>query len=123
MNTDIVETLSKEKNIEIVKKWIFVDNQIKDLHEKIKKYKEYKTKLTPIISTFINNLPHKKIDISDGDIKLYEKKEYSPLTFTYIENTLSELFNDEQLVKTIIQKLKDNREINSFNDIRRTYKK
>ena len=116
----IIETLSREKLIEHVKKWVFVDNQIKDLNEKIKKYKEFKTKLTPIVSTFIYNLSHKKIDISDGELKLYEKKEYSPLTFTYIENTLNTMFQDENIVKNIIQKLKDNREIHSCTDIRRT---
>ena len=64
-----------------------------------------------------------KIEISDGELKMYEKKEYSPLTFSYVEESLAKILADKSQVDYIIQYLKSNREIKSSPDIRRTYKK
>ena len=64
-----------------------------------------------------------KIEISDGELKMYEKKEYPPLTFTYVEESLAKILSDKSQVDYIIQYLKSNREIKSSVDIRRTYKK
>ena len=65
---------------------------------------------------------HTKIEISDGELKLYEKKEYSPLTFAYIQSCLANIINDESHVEFIIQYLKDHREIKTQTDIRRITK-
>ena len=54
---------------------------------------------------------------------MYEKKEYSPLTFSYVEESLAKILADKSQVDYIIQYLKSNREIKSSPDIRRTYKK
>lgn len=123
MNNDVITINTKEKFIENVKKWVYIDNQIRDLQNKVKKYREYKTKITPYICQYIeNNISSNKIDITDGELKLYEKKDYSPLTFTYIENALKDLNIDDKYIEIIIQKLKDNREITSYFDIRRIHK-
>jgi hypothetical protein len=52
---------------------------------------------------------------------IYEKKEYSPLTFGYIEKTLGNIIEKTQLEK-IMKYLKDNREITNSPDIRRIHK-
>jgi hypothetical protein len=65
-------------------------------------------------------MTHTKIEISDGELKMYEKKEYSPLTFTYIEESLAKILTDKSQVDYIIQFLKQNREVKSSVDIRRT---
>lgn len=51
------------------------------------------------------------------------KKEYSPLTYTYVEKCLGELINDKKQVEYIIQYIKNNREITNTYDIRRNYDK
>ena len=63
------------------------------------------------------------IKISDGELRIYEKKEYSPLTYSYIEKCLAKIIPDETHVEYIIQYLKENREVTINQDIKRIPKK
>ena len=60
--------------------------------------------------------------IHDGDLKVYEKKEYSPLTFSFLEQHLGKIMTDPQQVNYVIQYLKEQREIKTSNDLKRSYK-
>jgi hypothetical protein len=121
----LVNTNSKQSFTENVQKWVILDKQLKLIHEKTKDIRETKQKLTEDICNYIQNknISNTKIEISDGDLKMYEKKDYSPLTFTYIEDSLAKILSDKSQVEYIINFLKSNREIKSSLDIRRTYKK
>lgn len=111
----------KEFLVENVKKWVVLDTQIKMANEKIKSMREMKMNLTHQICNFYeeNNMKNKKIGISDGELQIFEKKEYSPLTFGYIEKVLKEVIKNEEHVHHIIELLKKNREIKTNSDIRR----
>jgi hypothetical protein len=69
-----------------------------------------------------NNLKNKKIGITNGELRMMEKKDYSPLSYGYIEQKLGEIISDKSHVEYIIQYLKDNREITVSQEIRSTYK-
>jgi hypothetical protein len=69
-----------------------------------------------------SNLLDNKIGITDGELRIYEKKEYSPLSYTYIEKCLAEIIHDKKQLDYIIQYLKQKREITTSLDIKRTYK-
>ena len=56
------------------------------------------------------------------DAKVYEKKEYSPLTFSFLEQHLGKIMTDPQQVNYVIQYLKEQREIKTSNDLKRSYK-
>jgi hypothetical protein len=56
-----------------------------------------------------------------GQIQLVEKKDYSPLTFSYIEERLAEIIEDEDQVDFIINYLRDHREINVYSDLKIVY--
>lgn len=115
----------KHQFVENVQKWVILDKQLKMIHEKTKEIRDNKQQLTHEICNYIQNknMTNTKIEISDGELKMYEKKEYSPLTFTYVEESLAKILADKSQVDYIIQYLKSNREIKSSPDIRRTYKK
>lgn len=70
-----------------------------------------------------NGIQDKKIEIHDGDLKIYEKKEYSPLTYSYIEECLDKIITNKSQVEYILKFLKENREIKTVQDIRRNFKK
>jgi hypothetical protein len=126
MNNDKTIVVNpKQDFVENVQKWVILDKQLKIIHEKTKDIRETKQQLTEEICTYINdkNMTNTKIEISDGELKMYEKKDYSPLTFTYVEESLAKILSDKSQVEYIIQYLKSNREIKSSLDIRRTYKK
>ena len=126
MSDNIIEQIqTKPEFIEKVKKWVVMDSQLKIVNEKTKQLREMKSQLNHQICDFMNNnkLAQNKITISDGELRLHEKKEYSTVTFGYIQRCLADLIKDDTQVEFIIQYLKDNREITTSSDIKRTYKK
>jgi hypothetical protein len=114
----------KEQFIENVKNWVIMDSQMKIINEKTKKIRENKNELAESICQYMkeSNLLENKIGISDGELRIYEKKEYSPLTYGYLERCLGEIIRDKNQLNYIIQYLKNKREITTTLDIKRTYK-
>jgi len=125
MSNSIVQTITKEQLIESVKRWTLIDSQMKVVNEKVKLLREEKRKHNEIICKYMetNSLTNNKIGISDGELSIYEKKDYSPLTYSYLEECLDKLIPDKEKVTYIIDYLKENREVTKCLDIRRTVKK
>jgi len=126
MSDNIIEQIqTKAEFIEKIKNWVVMDSKLKIVNEKTKQLREMKLQLNHQICHYMNNhnLAQNKITISDGELRIHEKKEYSSITFGYIERCLAELINDSKQVEFIIQYLKDNREVTTSSDIKRTYKK
>ena len=66
-----------------------------------------------------NDLANNTICISDGDLKVYDKKEYAPLTFTYVQNCLNEMVTNKEDVAKMIDYMKEHRQVKTSKDIRR----
>jgi hypothetical protein len=115
---------TKQELIENIQRWVLFDSQLKIINEKTKKIRETKNQLCDKICEYMNqnNLTQNKIGISDGELRIIERKDYSPLSYTYVERCLAEIITDKTQVDYIIQYLKEKREITSSLDIRRTYK-
>jgi hypothetical protein len=79
--------------------------------------------LSEKITKYMSENEHSKIKLSDGELRLYDKKEYSPLTFGYIEKTLAKIIQDHEQLDYVVKYLKENREITTISDIKRTYDK
>ena len=129
MNTNnnistIDPSLDKKEFIENVKKWVQIDNYLKQLNDKKHSFREQKHQLSKNIIQYMKTkkIEDSTIEISDGEIRLYNKKDYSNLTFTYIESCLADIISDKSHIEYIIQYLKDKREIKDEIDIRRLYK-
>tara|TARA_A100001015_G_scaffold184496_1_gene205284 strand:- start:5268 stop:5645 length:378 start_codon:yes stop_codon:yes gene_type:complete len=107
-----------------VKKWVLLDSQLKMVQEKVKTMREEKHALGSQICEYLEKTgaSHRKIMIHDGNLKVYEKKEYSPLTFGFLEQHLGKIMNDPNQVDYVIQFLKEQREIKTTNDLKRSYK-
>jgi hypothetical protein len=119
------EPASADQFIENVRKWTILDNNLKVVLEKTKLMREMKHDLTANICKHMQdvNKVNAKIGISDGDLRVYTKTEYSGLTFGYIERCLAEIISDKSQVEFVMKYLKDHREVSSAMDIRRSYKK
>ena len=120
----ISQASQKKELIENIQKWTIVDTHLKKILEKAKEYREMKTKISQSVCNYLqeHNMQNTKIDITNGQIKVHEKKDYSPLTFTYVEESLAKIIPDKSHVEYIIKYLKDNREIKTSTELRRTYK-
>ena len=104
-----------------VQKWVALDSQLKLANDKIRQLRDMKNQLTSKICSFIdsNHLRDTKLEISDGNLKIYDHKEYSPITFAYIETSLDKIIPNKEHVAYIVKYLKENREITIVSDIRR----
>ena len=107
--------------VEKVRQWVQIDNTIKKHNEELKGLRHNKSTVTHDICTYMeqNTLTNKTISISNGTLKYAIKKEYPPLTFSYVEDCLKKVITNADDVKYIMQYLKDNRETRNIPDIRR----
>jgi hypothetical protein len=125
-NTTITnhQNVTKAQLINDVQRWVLADTQLKQLTEKIKQMREVKSAANANIMLYMKQTNYNgNIKISDGELRIYEKKEYSPLTYSYIEKCLAKIIPDETHVEYIIQYLKENREVTINQDIKRIPKK
>ena len=117
--------MSRDQFINDIKKWVAIDNEIKKNNENLRILRENKNNITSNICNYmdLNTIQDKRIEISDGYLKCFDKKEYSPLTFQYIEECLNKIIKNDDQVKYIIKYLKDNREIKTSKDLKRNESK
>ena len=102
--------------------WALIDSQLTLTNENTKKMRKIKNDASERICKYLidNKIKNKiKIKCEDqmAEIKMYDKKEYSALSFGYIEACLNKIIHDEEQVNYVIDFLKDNREITSSPDI------
>ena len=119
----IVPISTKSKFVENIKKWVLIDTQIKHINEKTKNIREMKSQVIQEINQYVeeNRLENTKIEISDGELCFFEKKDYTPLTYTYVEDCLANIIPDKKHIEYIMRYLKENRTIKISRDIRRKY--
>ena len=115
--------LTKEKPQfeDYVKKYIEVDNELERLQEKVRTMKEWKRKLNTVIVKHMENqrLTDHTLEVHDGTLRYYERKEYSSMSFTYIERCLRDMISDDEQVRYVIQYLKDKREVKYVPELKR----
>jgi predicted ATP-grasp superfamily ATP-dependent carboligase len=113
-------TSEKENLIKCIQNYVTIDDNLKLINEKTKILKEKKNNLAKAICSYVedNNI-NKNIKISDGTLKINEKKDYTPLSYSYLEDCLTEIIKDDNKVSYIIDYLKDNREIKTSLEIKR----
>ena len=119
--TAIISKSPKQEFSENIQKWVFIDNQLKKYNGQIRKLREYRTNINTQIHEYVktNHLEHVSIDISDGELKFVDKREYAPLTFTYIKSCLTTMIKDPSHIERIMEYLRENREVKTISEIRR----
>jgi len=116
---------NKDEFINNIKQWVNLDSQLKIVNEKTKLMRERKTLLNSQICEYANenNIYNKHIEITDGMLKFYKRKEYKPLTYGFVEESLHEIIPNKEHVEFILKHLKEKRETVIHDDIRRNYTK
>lgn len=104
-----------------IQQWVSYDNQVKTLSEKIKEIRNKRNELEDKITTYAstNNLSNSTVQISDGKLRFVNTRVQEPITFKYLEKTLSEVIKNESQVKLIIEHLKQKRAIKIVPEIKR----
>ena len=106
-----------------IQQWVSIDNQMKQLSDKMKELREKKNDLNDIIFRQVetSNLSNSSIQISDGKLKFHQIKETQALTFKYLESCLREIIKNEDQVNKIVEYIKKKREIKYVPEIKRLY--
>lgn len=104
-----------------IQQWVSVDNQLKQLNEKVRELREKRNTLEGKLVTYAseNNLSNATVKISDGRLKFTNTRVQEPLTFKYLEKTLSEVIKNESQVKLIMEHLKQKRTTKLVPEIKR----
>jgi TolA-binding protein len=104
-----------------IQQWVSLDNQLKQLNEKVKDLRDKRNNLEENITSYAseNNLSNATVKISDGRLKFTNTKVAEPLTFKYLEKTLGEVIKNESQVKLIMEHLKQKRAVKIVPEIKR----
>lgn len=104
-----------------IQQWVSLDNQLKQINEKAKELREKRNELEGNITNYAakNNLSNATIKISDGRLKFTNTKVQEPLTFKYLEKSLSEVIKNESQVSLIMNHLKEKRNVKIVPEIKR----
>lgn len=100
--------MSFESNIQ---KWVMLDNQIKVYNDKIKQLREEKNAIGAIAlqQAEINGHKESVIQITDGRLRFTETRVTEPLSFRYINESLTDIIPNPETRDKIINCLKENR--------------
>ena len=104
---------------ELIKKWENLDEKNKVLNAEQRELRNEKNNLNDKICDYMKQRKGSQITIGETKIKMYEKKEYGPLTFTYVEECLKKVIDNEANVKYIMKVLKDQRQIKITNELKK----
>ncbi len=106
---------------QVMKQWIAVDNKIRIENQNLKTLRTERNQLTQTACSIIkaNSWETKKIEAPDSKIVFVNKKEYTPLTFAFLEKHLAEIIPEPENVKLIITHLKNKREPKVTADLKR----
>jgi hypothetical protein len=104
-----------------IQQWVSIDNQLKQLNEKVKEMREKRNILEQNITNYAssNNLSNATIKIGDGRLKFTNTRVPEPITFKYLEKTLGEVIKNESQVQLIMEHIKQKRNIKIIPEIKR----
>ena len=104
-----------------IQQWVSIDNQLKQLNEKVKEMREKRNHLEQNLTNYAssNNLSNTTIQISDGRLKFANTRVPEPITLKYLEKTLGEVIKNESQVKLIMEHIKQKRAIKVVPEIKR----
>lgn len=104
---------------ENIQKWVRLDNQSRLLNEKIREVREKKSECLKSLIEYSEMNEICDIQISDGRLKFTKNRVSEPLTYKYLEKSLSEIIRNTNHVNQIMEYIKKSREIKIVQDIKR----
>ena len=106
-----------------IQQWVSLDNQLKKINEQTKELRVKRNELENNITAYAqsNNLSNATVKIGDGRLKFANTRVPEPLTFKYLEKTLSSVINNETQVNLIMDQIKQKRNIKIVPEIKRFY--
>lgn len=108
-----------------VRQWTVLDTKIRLANSQLREMRTTRDNISKNVCEHMkqSGIANRKIEIADSKIEVFEKKEYSSITMSYLEKCLSAIIQEQESVKHILQYIKDKREIKKSIDLKRTFNK
>ena len=96
-----------------VKEWLDCETQIKEVNDKLKSLRMLKREKGESLDRALNEAGQVgcTIKVREGSIRRVTTKQQQPLTLRYIEACLNSCIDDESAIESIMNVIKDNREM------------
>tara|TARA_A100001015_G_C15033984_1_gene734889 strand:- start:2063 stop:2407 length:345 start_codon:yes stop_codon:yes gene_type:complete len=107
-----------------IKKYVILDNEIKEISNRLKSLRQEKNIYNKRIITYIKNneLEEATIKINDGKLNFINTPQNQILTFRYLESCFNKFFkNQPEISNLLLNFIKNEREIKFIKEIKRTY--
>lgn len=106
---------------ENIKKWLILDNKIKELNNQLKSIRSEKNQYNNNIIEYIsnNNLDNATIKIHDSKLKFMNTNYSQPLSYKFIYDALNKYYHNEDKTIEIINFIKSQREVKIIKEIKR----
>jgi hypothetical protein len=111
-----------------IKKWVMLDNQVKQLYNQMQLLKDEKNELTNSLIDYFDNANKKYpiINISDGKLSFVEVKQPNALSYKFLEQCLIDYFKTDanganNNIKVIMELIKSKRTYTLNKTIKRVY--
>lgn len=108
-----------------VRQYVILDNQIRELNNRMKSLREKKCIYNQEIINYIenNNLEQSTIKINDGQLNFVTLQQNQILSYKYLELCFNKFFkNQPDISKSLINFIKNERQIKYIKEIKRSYK-
>lgn len=86
-----------------VKKYLEVDNIIRDIKEKVKNLNIQKKENEELILNYLQNMNENDIDVADGKLKRNISKTQKPIAKDFLQNALTEATGDSVKAKSLLE--------------------
>ena len=105
--------MEKDQIIQSVKKWVQIDNEMRQLREELNKRKKLKDNISLTLLTSMKEHNIDTFDLNDGKIEYATRKTKKPISKKMLLNILSKYYNgDPMKTNELNQFILENREEN-----------
>lgn len=91
--------------VDTVRKYVEIDNSIKQLKDEIKKFTDSKKKCQEFILEYLSTSEEQQIEITDGLLKRDVKKTQAPLKKETIQSTLTRIVGDNVKASQMVEEI------------------
>lgn len=103
-----------------IQQYLQIEDELQTLAKQQKELRDRKQQLQTIITDTMKTkgLENRTLKMGNRQISLVSKKQYSGITFGYLDKTLSELIPDDDQKTYVLQYLREKRTVHEVQDIR-----
>jgi seryl-tRNA synthetase len=105
---------------QLVQQYLQLDEELHEIQNQQKELREKRTQVQTRIIEYMkdNDLEHRTLKTGNTQLSIISRKQYSAISFSYLDKMLRKIIPDTSQIPSILQYLKENREVKVVSEIR-----